>query len=154
MSTNIRVAAAQFHVAGDIRANLDACLKAIRDAASERPDLLVLPEFSNHCSWYESAEHCYEVSVDIDGEFLSGIAEAVREAGSHVVINCTVRRDSSRVTGTSLMYGPSGDLLGTTDKQVLIGHENDYLDRASEPGPIIETPIGRLAMYSCMDGVH
>ena len=153
MSKNIRVAAAQFHVANDVNANLDTCLRAIRGAAAEQPDLLVLPEFSNHCSWYEDGAHCYEVSVDIDGEFLAKIADAVREVGCHVVINCTVRRDGSRVTGTSLLYGPSGELLGTTDKQVLIGHENDFLDRASEPGPIIDTPIGRLAMYSCMDGV-
>ena len=153
MSKKIRVAAAQFHVADDIRTNLDTCLRAIRGAAAERPDLIVLPEFSNHCSWYEDAAHCFEVSVDIGGEFLAAIAESVREADSHVVINCTVRRDGDRVTGTSLMYGPTGELLGTTDKQVLIGHENDFLERAREPGPIVDTAIGRLAMYSCMDGV-
>ena len=153
MSKNIRVAAAQFHVADDVSANLETCLRAIRSAAAERPDLLVLPEFSNHCSWYENAAHCYDVSVDVDGEFLAQIANAVRAVGNHVVINCTVRRDGNRVTGTSLLFAPSGELLGTTDKQVLIGHENDFLDRASEPGPVIDTPIGRLAMYSCMDGV-
>ena len=153
MSKNIRVGAAQFHVANDVTANLETCLRVIRGAANERPDLLVLPEFSNHCSWYNDADHCFEVSVDIGGEFLSKIAQAVRETGSHVVINCTVRREGNRVTGTSIMFDPAGDMLGNTDKQVLIGHENDFLDRATEPGPIIDTPIGRFAMYSCMDGV-
>ncbi len=38
-------------------------------------------------------------------------------------------------------------MLGTNDKQVLIGHENQFLQRAPQPGPVIDTPIGRLGMY-------
>ena len=57
MSKNIRVGAAQFHVANDVNAetSIPAC-ELIRGAAAERPDLLVLPEFSNHCSWYDDAD--------------------------------------------------------------------------------------------------
>ncbi len=153
MNETIRVAAAQFHVGNDVEKNLETCLRMLRETARHEPDLVVLPEFSNHCSWYNDAAHCYEVSVDLDGEFLAAIAECVREIGAHVVINCTVRRDGNKVTGTSLLYGPDGSLLGETNKQVLIGHENDFLERSTQPGPIVDTPLGRLAMYSCMDGV-
>ena len=149
----IRVAAAQFAVGVDIDQNLASCLRAIRAAASCRPDLLVLPEFCNHASWYDDGEHCQRVSVDLDGEFLAAIAGAVRELGAHVAINCTVRRDGGICTGTSLLFSPAGELLGSSDKQVLIGHENQFLERAREPGPIVETPIGRLGLYACMDGV-
>lgn len=153
MSRTIRAAAAQFHVGNDIDANLATCVRMIRAASDHSPDLLVLPEFSNHCSWYNDAAHCYEVSVDLDGPFLDNIATAVRELAAHTVINCTVRRDGDTVTGTSILLSPEGEILGTTDKQVLIGHENDFLQRATAEGPIIDTPLGRLAMYSCMDGV-
>jgi len=153
MANTTRVAAAQFHVGNDVARNLDTCLRIIGEAGSHEPDLLVLPEFSNHCSWYESAEHCYEVSVDLDGPFLEAIAEAARDVGAFVCINCTVRRYDNRVTGTSLLFSPSGSLAGTTNKQVLIGHENDYLDCATKPGDIMETSFGRVGMYSCMDGV-
>jgi len=153
MSKTIRAACAQFHVDNNVTENLATCLRMIRLAAEQKPDLLVLPEFSNHCSWYDNAAHCFEVSVDIDGEFLSDIAQAAREIETHVVINCTVRRGSDAVTGTSLLFAPDGSLLGTTDKQVLIGHENDFLQRSTQPGPVVNTLIGRLAMYSCMDGV-
>jgi predicted amidohydrolase len=153
MTHTIRAAAAQFHVGNDIHKNLETCLRIIREAGGNKPDLLVLPEFSNHCSWYDDAEHCYSVSVDIDGEFLQQVASAVREISAHVVVNCTVRRAGDRVTGTSIMIAPDGTILGTTNKQVLIGHENDFLDPATEAGPVIETPLGHLAMYSCMDGV-
>ncbi len=153
MSNTIRVAAAQFHVGNDVDANLVTCLRMLREAAGHNPDLIVLPEFANHCSWYDDAQHCYDVSVEIDGPFLSAIADCAAEIDAHVVINCTVRRDGKKVTGTSLLFGPDGAMLGETNKQVLIGHENDFLERATEAGPIVQTAIGRLAMYSCMDGV-
>jgi nitrilase len=153
MSKTIRAAAAQFHVGDDVEKNLATCLRMIAAAGARAPDLLVLPEFANHCSWYEDADHCFDVSVDLDGPFVHAIAEAVRAIAAHVVINCTVRRPGRRVTGTSLMFAPDGTIIGTADKQVLIGHENDFLDPAVAAGPVLDTPLGRLAMYSCMDGV-
>ena len=153
MSNTTRVAAAQFHIGNDVSANLATCLRMIAAASPHKPELLVLPEFCNHCSWYDSAEHCYDVSVDIDGSFMTDVATATAALGAYVVINCTVRRGDGVVTGTSLLLGPDGELLGTTDKQVLIGHENDFLRPAESAGPIVETPFGQVAMYSCMDGV-
>ena len=153
MSDTIRAAAAQFHVGDDVDANLAACLRMIRAAGRHEPDLLVLPEFANHCSWYDDAGHCHEVAVDLDGPFTSALATAARGIGAWVVVNCTVRRPEGRVTGTSIMFAPDGAIAGTADKQVLIGHENDFLRRATEAGPVVDTPAGRLAMYSCMDGV-
>ncbi|WP_448212005.1 nitrilase-related carbon-nitrogen hydrolase [Colwellia sp. MEBiC06753] len=149
----IRVAAAQFAVTNNVEANLATCLRMIEKASECQPDLIVLPEFVNHNSWYDDQEHCYQVSVDLNGAFLSAISAAVKKANVFLSINCTVRRDGNRVTGTSLMFSPTGELIGENNKQVLVGHENDFLDIATEQGPILTTEIGRLAMYSCMDGV-
>ena len=153
MGNTIRAAAAQFHVGDDVDRNLSNCLRMIRAAGGRRPDLLVLPEFANHCSWYDGAGHCHDVAVDLDGPFTGAVADAARGIGAYVVINCTVRRPRRRVTGTSILFAPDGRIAGTADKQVLIGHENDFLDRATEAGPVVATPFGRVAMYSCMDGV-
>ena len=46
MTNTIRVAAAQFHVGDDVNKNLASCLRMIREAGVQKPDLLVLPEFS------------------------------------------------------------------------------------------------------------
>jgi predicted amidohydrolase len=140
-------------VGADVGANLATCLRMLDEAAFCEPDLVVLPEFSNHLSWYENQEHCYEVSLDLDSDFLIAIADKARSIGAWVVINCTLRREQPVCTGTSLLYSPEGELVATNDKQVLIGHENDFLRRAQEPGPIVETPFGRVGMYACMDGV-
>ena len=148
----MRIAVAQFAVGADVGANLAACLRVLDVAARVRPAVVVLPEFCNHPSWYENAEHCRSVALVPGGEFLSAIAAKAAAIESYVVINCTLR-DGDRCTGTSLLYGPAGELLGSTDKQVLIGHENDFLSKARRAGPVFATPLGRLGLYACMDGV-
>lgn len=152
-STRVRVAAVQFAAGTDLDANLRTCLHWIAKAGECKPDLVVLPEFANHASWYDDGAHCRRVSVDLEGDFVCAIADAARAISAHVVVNCTVRREGDVCTGTSLLFSPQGVLLGTNDKQVLIGHENDFLQRARQPGPIVETPMGRLGLYACMDGV-
>lgn len=155
MSQNktLRVAAAQFHVGSDIEANLASCLRMLDAAAAEKPDVVVLPEFCNHLSWYDDGDHCYRVSLEVDGEFLKAIAYKAREINAYVAIGATLRRPDKLVTGSSLLYSPKGKLLGISDKQVLIGHENDFLRRATEPGAVIDTDAARFGLYMCMDGV-
>ncbi|MCO5197991.1 MAG: carbon-nitrogen hydrolase family protein [Anaerolineae bacterium] len=153
MSDTIRVAALQFGAVSDVAANLETCLRMIDTAALEKPDLMVLPEFCNHNSWYDDKQHCFQVSVAVDGDFLEAIAAKAAEHDCYIVINCTVRRQNGTATGTSLLYGPDGRLLSQSDKQVLMGHENDFLEKAQSVAPIVETPIGRIGTYACMDGV-
>jgi predicted amidohydrolase len=152
MRRNIRVAAAQCEAGANVDENLATCLRMLDRAARDGADLIVLPEFMNHCSWYEGADHCLAVAVDLDGPFLAAVADRARRHRFHVVVNCTVRRERV-VTGTSLLYSPEGHLLVSSDKQVLMGHENEFLTRARSISPVVETAVGRLGLYACMDGV-
>ncbi len=152
-SDSIRAAAAQFHVGSDIAVNLASCLRVLDKAAECKPQLVVLPEFCNHLSWYDNAEHCYEVSLTLDGDFLKAISDKAKAIGAFVVVGVTLRRENSAVSGSNILYSPEGELLGISDKQVLIGHENDFLKPATTPGAVVDTDIGRLGLYMCMDGV-
>ncbi|MEH6549225.1 MAG: carbon-nitrogen hydrolase family protein [Pseudomonadales bacterium] len=149
----VRVAVAQYAVGADIDANLARALSMLDEVASCKPGLVVLPEFANHLSWYDDKAHCYQVSVEQDGPFLSAIAAKAAEISAYVVVNVTLRRGAEACTGSSLLYSPEGNLLAVNDKQVYIGHENDFLEKATEHGPITETAVGRLGLYACMDGV-
>ena len=149
----VRVAAAQYAVGPDVDANLATTLRMIDQAAKGQPDLLVLPEFANHCSWYEDAKHCAQVSVTLDGPFISAVADRAKTHGFHIVINCSVVVEGETCSGTSILIDPAGQVVATADKQVLIGHENDFLRRAVAPSPVVETAVGRLGLYACMDGV-
>ncbi len=155
MSTaqSIRVAVAQFHVGADIAANLAKSLYWLDQASSCEPQLVVLPEFCNHLSWYDDKQHCFGVSVTLDGPFLTAIADKARELGIHVVVNCTVQRPDGTATGSSLLYSPEGELLTDNTKQIYIGHENDFLEKADSEGPVVATTLGKVGLYACMDGV-
>ena len=153
MSKKVRVAAVQFGAGNDVEANLAKALAMIDQAAEQRPDLMVLPEFVNHLSWYNDKSHCFKVSVSLDSDFLAAIAAKAKEHNCYIVINCTVQREDGTATGSSMTYNPQGQLVSVSDKQVLMGHENDYLKRAPAVSPIVDTPIGKLASYACMDGV-
>jgi nitrilase len=153
-SANImRAAVAQFQVGVDIDRNLASCLRALDIAAKEKPDVVVLPEFCNHLSWYNDQDHCRRVSVDLDGAFLNAIAQKARDIGSYVAVNVTLNRSARIITATSVLFGPTGARLADHDKQVLIGHENDFLTKAQKVGPLTQTPFGLLGLYACMDGV-
>ena len=146
-------AAAQFEVGINKEANLEKTLHFIGEAAQKGADLVVLPEFLNHCSWYQDQAHCFEVSVALEDPFISAIKEKAKDHGLYVVANVTLRRDHGKVTGTSLLVDPSGGIISMTDKQVLIGHENDFLTASQKPSKVVDTALGRIGTYACMDGV-
>ncbi|WP_411104272.1 nitrilase-related carbon-nitrogen hydrolase [Streptomyces sp. cmx-4-9] len=153
-----RVAAAQFAVGRDRRANLAASLRMIDAAADRGAKLVVLPEFCNHLSWYDDREQALAAACRRGDDFLGPVAERAARHGLYVKIHVTLAASdgpdgTQRITAASLLYGPDGALAGLADKQVLMGSENDHLDPATEPGPVIDTALGPVGLYSCMEGV-
>lgn len=148
-----RVAAAQLAAGTDAEVNLDACVRMIDAAAEAGADLVVLPEFCNHLSWYADRAHARRMARTLGDWFLIAIAERAERHRMYVKVGVTLAREDGRTTGTSLLFGPDGSLLGESDKQILMGAENDYLDPGQQDSPVIDTPLGRIGMYACMEGV-
>ena len=93
------------------------------------------------------------MAVTLDGPYAKALADAAATHSLWLMANCVVAREDGRTTGTNLLFSPQGELVATSDKQVLMGSERLHLDDAIDNGPIVETPIARFGMYSCMDGV-
>ncbi|MBL8099918.1 MAG: carbon-nitrogen hydrolase family protein [Anaerolineales bacterium] len=149
----IRAAAVQFAVTTDVAANLETCLRMIDEAAKNKTDVIVLPEFVNHIAWYENEEHCYSVAVSLDDEFIQGIAGKAKEHNCYIKINVTLKRENGKVSGANILFDRAGNIVGVNDKQILMGNENNFLEKATEIAPILSTDIGNVGMYACMDGV-
>lgn len=149
----VRVAAVQFAVTEDVEQNLATCLRMTDRAAAEGAQVVVLPEFCNHVSWYDDREHARRMAQTLEGPFVTALAAKAREHGIHLMANCTLAREDGRTTGSNILISPDGEVLAVTDKQVLMGSERDHLDPAVAPSPVVETPFGRVGLYSCMDGV-
>jgi len=150
---NLSVAALQFASTTDVEENLATCLRMIDQAAQLSPDLMVLPEFCNHLSWYDDQDHAWQVAVELDGEFFSAIAAKASQHHSYIVINVSLRREAPDITVSSVLFGPDGQCLEIADKQTLMGHENDFFVRASSTSSVVQTPFGRLGLFPCRDGV-
>ena len=45
------------------------------------------------------------------------------------------------------------EIVATSDKQVLMGGERLHIAEGVDHSPVVDTPFGRVGMYSCMDGV-
>jgi predicted amidohydrolase len=152
-ATGVRVAAAQIEAGQDVAENLAACLRVIDAAARQRAQIVVLPEFCNHLSWYASRAQAHERATRPGDEFLTAIAERARRHGIWIKINVTHAHPDGTTGGTNLLFDPAGDVVGTCDKQTLMGAENDFLEPGRTVGPVLETPLGRIGMYACMEGV-
>ncbi len=148
-----RFAAAQLAAGTDVAVNLATCLRVIDDAAAGGAELVVLPEFCNHLSWYADRAHAHEMACRPGDRFLTAIADRAARHRMYVKIGVTLARPDGRTTGTGLLFGPDGALLGESDKQILMGAENDHLDVGDTDSEIIDTPLGRIGMYACMEGV-
>jgi len=151
--TTVRVAACQFAIDVDVDQNLGTVLRMVDGAAAAGAQLAVLPEFCNHPSWYRDEDHAWEVAVDLEGDFINAVA--VRAAGHRmwVMVNATVRRDGRRITDTNVLIDSDGRVVSTSDKHVLMGAERVHIAEGQGVAPIVHSPFGRLATYSCMDGV-
>ena len=163
MNRTVRVAAAQCEIRDDVAANRATLVDMVRRAAEQGAQLVVLPEFGNHYSIYESEEHAWEVATDTtdpDDPFVRALSAAAGDHGIWVVANSTVRRDGEgdrpgqrRITVTQLLFSPEAGLVGEGDKQVLMGAERTFLSGGDAPGCVMDTPLGRIGLYCCMDGV-
>ena len=149
----VRVAAAQFAAGTDVQENAKKVLAVIDRAAGVSPALLVLPEFANHASWYLDRDHCYAVALGLGDPLITAVSERAKIHGFFIVLNVTLKRPGGVTTGSSILFDRRGGILAISDKQVLMGHENEFLKSATSVSPVVETEIGRLGLYACMDGV-
>lgn len=149
----VRVAAAQLAVVADPAVNLATCQRLIAQAGEQGAELVVLPEFCNHPAWYDGQEAAQAVAVQPGDDWLGGIAEAARDADCWVMVNATRLADDGRVFGTNFLFDAAGALVGTSDKQVLMGGESLFLSPADEAADLVAWEAGTLGLYSCMDGV-
>ncbi len=147
------MAAAQFAVGTDLDANLATCVRMLDEAAATGAELVVLPEFCNHLSVYDGPEHCREVAVPLDGDWIGTLARRVAHHRMYAALAVTVPRIGGRVTVTSVLIDPDGEITATADKQMLMGNERAYLSAGERPAAVAGTAFGPVGLYACMDGV-
>lgn len=153
----IRVAALQVWTKdGQVEHNLHRGLQLSRKAIEAKAQLIVLPEaFAvGYCS--TDLAHYAE---DLNGATVSAfVSLAKHNSGVHIIFGM-IRKTENGLYNSAILVGPSG-VVGVYDKTHLfvrpslpkINEVNIF--RPGEKLGLLDTPMGRLGVMICYDGVH
>jgi formamidase len=158
VSRLLTVLAAQVRpVAFDPEATFQRFRGHLRTAAEAFPavDLLVFPEL------YLTGEDPFaggpdgfhdQVAVEIPGPLTDRIGQAVRRVGRWVVAGSLLERTPSGVCNTAVVFGPTGELVGTYRK-LFPWQPFEATTPGDRPPPVFEVSgRGRVGLMICYDG--
>jgi len=151
---HVRVAAAQFFSGTDVSANLRLCTEYLRRAAEVGAQLLVTPENSNRVRDFASREEAWEFAETLDGDFVSGLRQACADLGTYLVAGVDLRgTQAPDVHIGQVLIGPDGEILKVHRKHIFWDYEYTLFVPGDEPIEVVDTPIGRLGLLMCADGI-
>ncbi|KGJ88661.1 nitrilase-related carbon-nitrogen hydrolase [Colwellia psychrerythraea] len=171
----MRVAVSQFATSSNFQENLASCIRIINEAATCKPTLIVLPEYCNtqfynapidsvsvreFQSGYVDHNQSWDEALPLGGEFLQKIAQQAKKHHCYIVANVTLRRDltrgtagvkqdgsvKSKISVTSCLFSPLGDLIIQTDKQKLTDDESKFFTSVTKESEVVTTPFGQLGL--------
>jgi len=121
-------------------------LKLVHDA-----DLVLLPELwqTGFCSFDRYAE----AAEPIDGKTASAMAQAARDLEAYVLAGSIVEREHDKLYNTSLLFAPTGELVGRYRKIHLFRFQSREAEILT-PGTeivVVPTELARLGMSTCYD---
>lgn len=151
--TKVTIATVQFTSGNDIDANFARMAQRIDDAADAGAQLVAFQEFCNHPSYYTSQDHAWQSAIHEEGAYVQQLADKARERGVYVFFNATVRRQWPTVEDQNFLISAEGELVLTAQKQILMGGEQDFYDPGAAEAGVVDTPLGRIGLMSCMEGL-
>ncbi len=150
----LRVATAQFFSGTDVEANLALATSYLERAHEAGAKVLVLPENANRVRDFADRQECWRLSESLDGAFVTGLQRACARLGMHLAVGVDVRGETAPdVHITSVLVGPTGDILHVHRKHVLWDYEYTLFVPGREPLEVVDTELGRIGLLLCADGI-
>jgi deaminated glutathione amidase len=153
-SARVRVALAQLVVGTDHAAALDAARAAVRAARDAGARLAVLPEYA---SGFDPRGVGREHAEPLDGPFVTGLADAARDAGVAVLAGTTLPGGADRAVNAVVALAPDGTRAGVYRKVHLYDAFGHRESERLEPGPADAAPLVvdvdglRFGVMTCYD---
>ncbi|MFZ2175938.1 MAG: carbon-nitrogen hydrolase family protein, partial [Rhodococcus sp. (in: high G+C Gram-positive bacteria)] len=150
----LRVASAQFFSGTDVAANAQTVVNYLRTAHEAGAQLVVFPENSNRVRDYADRDECWDKSERLDGKFVTTIQAACAELGMYAVVGVDLSEEvKPTVRIASVLIGPYGDIEHVHHKTVFWDYEYTLFVAGTKPLEVIDTPIGRIGLLMCADGI-
>jgi predicted amidohydrolase len=111
---SLRITLTQCSVTSNRTENLATVLDLVREAATDRPDLILLPE---NCLLIGSNDEMRAQALTLDAPEIAALRESARRLRTTIVLGGFKRRDAEGgVHNTALTIGTDGELVGQYDK--------------------------------------
>jgi 5-aminopentanamidase len=137
-------------VLGDLEANRVIALRAIREAVDDGAEVVVLPELITSGYMFESPEEAAAVALPSGHEILLEWGAEAARAGIVLAGGFCERGDDGRVYNSAAVFDPTG-LRAVYRKLHLWDREKLVFSPGSEPPPVLDTGVGRVAVIICYD---
>ena len=147
----VRVAAAQLDLCiGEKTANIQKGLDALRQAAAQHVDLVVLPELGNSGYIFNSRAEAFALAESIpDGPTCQAYLEAICGTGVYAAVGLC-ERDGPRLYNSAALLGPEG-FIGKYRKLHLWHEEQLFFEPGNLGLPVFHLPFGRVGLLICYD---
>lgn len=137
-------------VIGDLAANREIALAAIREAVDDRADVVVLPELITSGYMFESPQEAAAVAITPDHEILAEWAAQAAAANIVLAGGFCELGDDGRIYNSAAVFDAAG-LRAVYRKLHLWDREKLIFDAAGEPPPVLDTRVGKVAPAICYD---
>ncbi len=137
-------------VLGDLAANRTLALAAIREAVDHGADVVVLPELITSGYMFESPQEAASAAIDRDHETLAEWAAEAARADIVLVGGFCELGAENRIYNSAAVLDATG-LRAVYRKLHLWDREKLVFTAGSEPPPVLDTRLGRLAVVICYD---
>lgn len=151
----VTIGLVQMHMSEDPGDNLQRACSKIEIAAERGAQIVCLPELFRSPYFAAQERSARDWSEEIPGETGAALAALAKQHKIVLVGGSVFERSGSPGFNTTMIYGPSGELLGTYRKSH-IPHdpgffECNYFAQGDSGYKVFETPYGRIAVLICFD---
>lgn len=152
----IKLALIQMHVTNDKAQNLDQAEKLIKKAATEKADIVVLPEMFN--TPYQN-EYFPQFAEVCPGETTDRLSKIAKENKIYLVGGSIPEREGEKLFNASFIFDKNGHIIGRHRKMHLFDidivngirfKESDTLSAGNEV-TVCDTEFGKIGIAICFD---
>jgi 5-aminopentanamidase len=138
-------------VIGDLDANAELSVTALREAAAAGADVVVLPELMTSGYLFDSAEECAAAAIPADDAVLRAWGEEAARAGMVVVGGFCEAGDDGNTYNSAVVIDETGAERAVYRKLHLWDGEKRLFTPGAAAPPVVSTRVGNVAAVICYD---
>lgn len=157
--TILKTALIQLNAGPDIQENIDTATTLIREAATQKAQLICTPENTCHLR-FSSAEKLQSAFPADDHPAITHYSALAKELGIWLLIgSLTIKLDDQKLANRSFLFSDQGACVATYDKIHLFDvdlptgeshRESDYINPGTR-AVLADTPWGTMGLSICYD---